>query len=59
MRGNSEVPGGLGKKRKHDKSCGLCYVGKEANQFLRLNKVFLNNSCKIQFFPFDLKERKN
>lgn len=51
MRGNFEFPGSLGEKRKSDKSYDLCYLGKEENQFLQMNQVFLSNSCKIYFFP--------
>lgn len=60
MRSNFEFPSSLGKKKKSDKSNGSRYLGKEANQSIGRNKVFLHDSCKINFFStLDLIERKN
>lgn len=50
MSGNFEFPSSLGKKRKSEKSYGSCYLGKEVNQSIGRNKVFLNDSYKINFF---------
>lgn len=60
MSGNFEFPSSLGKKRKSEKSYGSCYLGKEVNQSIGRNKVFLNDSCKINFFfTLNLIEGKN